>query len=63
VKQVSGVDFPVAHAPRRPGDPARIVAACERARAVLGWQPQLDDLATIVSHALAWERKLRERCS
>lgn len=63
VKQVSGVDFPVAHAPRRPGDPARIVAACERARAVLGWQPQLDDLAAIVSHALAWERKLRERGS
>jgi UDP-glucose 4-epimerase len=63
VKQVSGVDFPVAHAPRRPGDPARIVAACERARAVLGWQPQLEDLATIVSHALAWERKLRERGS
>jgi UDP-glucose 4-epimerase len=63
VKQVSGVYFPVAHAPRRPGDPARIVAACERARTVLGWQPQLDDLATIVSHALAWERKLRERGS
>jgi UDP-glucose 4-epimerase len=63
VKQVSGVDFPVAHAPRRPGDPARIVAACERVRAVLGWQPQLDHLATIVSHALAWERKLRERGS
>ena len=32
-----------------------------RARAVLGWQPQLDDLATIVAHALAWERKLRQR--
>ena len=61
VKRLSGVDFPVVHAPRRPGDPARIVAACERARSMLGWQPQLDDLDTIVSHALAWERKLRER--
>jgi len=61
VKKVSGVDFSVQFGPRRPGDPARIVAACERARSLLGWQPQLDDLATIVAHALAWERKLRAR--
>jgi UDP-glucose 4-epimerase len=59
VKKISRVDFPVALAARRPGDPARIVAACERARALLGWQPQLDDLPTIVAHALDWERKLR----
>jgi UDP-glucose 4-epimerase len=25
---------------------------------LLGWQPQFDDLTTIVTHALAWERKL-----
>ena len=61
VKKVSGVDFSVQLGPRRPGDPARIVAACERARSLLGWQPQLEDLATIVGHALAWERKLRAR--
>ena len=61
VKRVSGVDFTVELAARRPGDPAQIVAACERARTLLGWQPQLDDLATIVGHALAWERKLRAR--
>ena len=61
VKQVSGVDFPVELAPPRLGDPAQIVAACARARALLGWQPRLDDLATIVTHALAWERRLRER--
>jgi UDP-glucose 4-epimerase len=58
VKRVSGVDFKVTHAARRPGDPARIVAKSERARQLLGWQPQFDDLATIVGHALAWERKL-----
>jgi UDP-glucose 4-epimerase len=61
VKRVAGVDFRVETAPRRPGDPARIVAACDRIRTVLGWQPQLDDLATIVAHALAWERKLQSR--
>jgi UDP-glucose 4-epimerase len=61
VKRVSGVDFKVEIAERRAGDPAQIVAASDRARAVLGWQPQLDDLATIVTHALAWEKKLAPR--
>jgi UDP-glucose 4-epimerase len=58
VRRISGVDFRADLAPRRPGDPAQIVAACERIRTVLGWQPQLDDLSTIVGHALAWERQL-----
>ncbi len=61
VKRVSGVDFRVDLAPRRPGDPARIVAASDRIRAQLGWRPRLDDLATIVGHALAWQRKLIAR--
>jgi UDP-glucose 4-epimerase len=59
VKRVSGVDFAVELAGRRPGDPAQIVAAAERARAALSWHPQFDDLNTIVAHALAWERKLQ----
>jgi UDP-glucose 4-epimerase len=61
VKKVAGVDFRVERSAPRAGDPARIVAACERARTLLGWKPQLDDLSTIVTHALAWERKLRQR--
>jgi UDP-glucose 4-epimerase len=63
VKRVSGVDFKVEIAERRAGDPAQIVAASDRARAALAWQPQFDDLATIVTHALAWERKLAARGS
>ena len=64
VKRVSGVDFRVEIAPRRPGDPAQIVAACDRTRATLAWTPQYADLATIVAHALAWEQRLRkERAS
>jgi UDP-glucose 4-epimerase len=59
VKRVSGIDFKVEIAPRRTGDPAQIVAASDRARAILGWTPQYDDLATIIAQALAWERKLR----
>jgi UDP-glucose 4-epimerase len=61
VKRVAGVDFPVERGAARPGDPARIVAASDRIRAVLGWRPQLDDLATIIGHAVAWQRKLTTR--
>jgi UDP-glucose 4-epimerase len=38
-----------------------VVAAADGARALLGWRPQLDDLATIVAHALAWQKKLVTR--
>jgi UDP-glucose 4-epimerase len=61
VKQVSGVDFRVDLSPRRPGDPAQIVASSDRARTVLGWKPVHDDLAGIVGNALGWERKLMLR--
>jgi UDP-glucose 4-epimerase len=61
VKRVSGTDFKVELADRRPGDPAQIVAASERIRSTLKWQPHFDDLDTIVTHALAWDRKLAAR--
>jgi UDP-glucose 4-epimerase len=61
VKRVSGVNFEVEHAARREGDPACIVAAGERVRAMLRWRPRFDDLSLIVTHALAWERQLMER--
>jgi UDP-glucose 4-epimerase len=61
VKQVSGTDFKVEIGAPRDGDPARIVADSQKARAALGWQPRFDDLSTIVAHALAWERVLAKR--
>jgi UDP-glucose 4-epimerase len=61
VKRVSGVDFKVENAARREGDPARIIANSQRARTALGWEPSYDNLATIVTHALAWERDLIRR--
>jgi len=63
VKRMSGADFTVELAGRRLGDPAWVVAASDRARAVLKWQPHFDDLESIVCHALAWERKLLTRAS
>lgn len=61
VKRVSGIDFRVEVSGRRAGDPAAIVAKATRIRDDLGWTPKLDDLPTIVEHALAWERRLSER--
>ncbi len=61
VKKVSGVDFPVVISPRRPGDPAAIVAKADRIRAELGWRPRHDDLQEIVAQALTWERALKTR--
>jgi UDP-glucose 4-epimerase len=61
VKRISGSDFKVEYTDRRPGDPARIVAANARIHDELGWRPRYEDLSTIVGHALAWERQLMTR--
>jgi len=55
-KDVTGVDFPVREAPRRPGDPAVLVASSARIRNELGWRPVLSDLATIISTAWKWHK-------
>ncbi|WP_273203926.1 UDP-glucose 4-epimerase GalE [Marinobacter subterrani] len=55
VKKQSGVDFPVTETGRRAGDPAALMADNTLIRQTLGWQPDYDDLGTIVSTALAWE--------
>ena len=56
VKTESGVDFPVQETGRRAGDPAALMADNTRIKSVLGWQPDFDDLNTIVRTALAWEK-------
>jgi len=42
--------------PRRPGDPARLVAANDRARELLGWRPRRSDLESLLGDAWAWHR-------
>ena len=61
VKRVSGAQFPVTLSPRRPGDPAAIIASNTRIRRELGWTPKHDDLDAIVRSALDWERRLHNR--
>ena len=61
VKKASGADFKVKYAPRRAGDPAALVASAIHIGNVLGWQPELADLDTIVAHAFAWEAHISQR--
>lgn len=44
-------------APRRPGDPAMLVAKPERAKAVLGWKPKFSNIDQIISDAWTWHLK------
>jgi UDP-glucose 4-epimerase len=55
VQAATGYPVPFEMAPRRPGDPATLVASSRRAREVLGWKPE-HDLDAIVSSAWAWLR-------
>jgi UDP-glucose 4-epimerase len=59
VRRVSGVNFDVVEAPRRPGDPAMLVARADRIRSALGWIPAHDDLGKIVGDAWRWEQRLQ----
>ena len=61
VERVAGHGFEVRQAPRRAGDPASVVSNPALIKKTLGWVPAYDDLDTIVTHALAWEKRLMER--
>jgi UDP-glucose 4-epimerase len=61
VKKVSGIDFDVRVSGRRPGDPASLVAQAGRIKSALNWTPEYDNLAVIVTQALAWERRLHNK--
>jgi UDP-glucose 4-epimerase len=58
VEDVGAKPLVVREEARRAGDPAYLVARADRIRTELGWQPRYDDLRAIVTHSLAWERKL-----
>lgn len=55
--RVTGRSIPVEVVPRRPGDPAELVAATQRAEQVLGWRPRYTDLDEIVRTAWEWHRR------
>ncbi|MFN3689535.1 MAG: UDP-glucose 4-epimerase GalE [Fimbriimonadales bacterium] len=53
-ERVVGKPIPTVYAPRRPGDPARLVASSEKAQRELGWQPRYPQLETMIEHAYRW---------
>ncbi len=55
-RKVTGHPIPTEISPRRAGDPAQLVASSEKARKILGWNPQYADLETIVSTAWNWHK-------
>ena len=56
-RKVTGHPIPAISAPRRAGDPAQLVASSEKAKNILGWNPQYDDLETIIASAWNFHRK------
>ncbi len=60
-KKVTGVDFPVELAGRRPGDPPELVADSSRLKSLTGWAPLYDDLSFIIDTAWKWEQKIAAR--
>ena len=61
VERVTGKKLSITIGPRRPGDPARLVASSDRIRAELGFVPQRQELAEIVESAWRWMSSQKER--
>ena len=57
VRRVTGKPIPVEECPRRPGDPAVLLAGSEKIKQELGWRPQFADLDAIVASAWEWHQK------
>lgn len=55
-RRVTGAEIPVEECPRRPGDPAVLVAGSDRIKSELGWNPTSGDLDTILSSAWKWHQ-------
>jgi UDP-glucose 4-epimerase len=57
-RRVTGHSIPVEVCPRRPGDPAVLVASSEKAILELGWQPRYTQLDDILRTAWSWHKRL-----
>jgi UDP-glucose 4-epimerase len=55
-EKVIGVTINAKIGPRRPGDPGRLTASCEKIKSELGWKPQYPDIETIITHAYNWRK-------
>ncbi|PSF37958.1 UDP-glucose 4-epimerase GalE [Aphanothece hegewaldii CCALA 016] len=56
-EKVTGINIPVIEAERRAGDAPILIGSSEKAKRILGWNPQYADLAMIINHAWNWHQK------
>jgi UDP-glucose 4-epimerase len=61
VKKISGTDFPVSIAEKRPGDVAETVANASKIKEEIGFETKYSDLETIIKTAWAWHKKQNEK--
>ena len=56
-RRVTGAVIPVKVCPRRPGDPAKLVASSDLAKVDIGWEPQYPELESIIESAWQWQKE------
>jgi UDP-glucose 4-epimerase len=56
-RKLTGHQIPVVEKPRRPGDPARLVAASDKVQRELGWRPKFQNIDAIIESAWRWHQK------
>ena len=56
-RKITGKEIPIKEMPRRPGDPPRLIAASEKIKRELGWQPKFQSLDAIIESAWNWHQK------
>ncbi|GAB4144823.1 MAG: UDP-glucose 4-epimerase GalE [Cyanobacteria bacterium J069] len=56
-RRITGRPILVKESDRRPGDPPALIGSADRARQILGWQPQYSSIDDIISHAWNWHLK------
>ncbi|MGB3759511.1 MAG: UDP-glucose 4-epimerase GalE [Rivularia sp. (in: cyanobacteria)] len=54
---ITGKDIKAVECDRRPGDPPALIGSAEKARKILGWQPQYTSIKDIMTHAWEWHQK------
>jgi UDP-glucose 4-epimerase len=56
-KEVTGKEIKIVERDRRPGDPPALVGSSDKAKKVLGWNPQYPNINDILAHAWQWHQK------
>jgi len=59
VQKVNDAPIKIIEEPRRAGDPPELIANASKIREILDWEPEYDNLETIVKSSLDWEKKLK----